>query len=98
MDTAAWIKEIAYELYRMDMHNKVTKKQTQTNIKEQLKQQLNNSVLVRPFWSGVHHLVCLVHHLVSSTLGLNSNYDIHSTIQINYHLTQAIQCIHKDHL
>ena len=24
------------------------------------------SVLTRPFWSGVHHLVCLVHNLVSS--------------------------------
>ena len=27
---------------------------------------LYTSVLARPFWSGAHHLVCLVHHLVSS--------------------------------
>ena len=41
----------------------------------------SNSVLARPFLSVAHHLVCLVHHLVSSRtpLGLNSNDDIHST-------------------
>ena len=63
----------------------------------------SSSVLARPFWSGEHHLVCLVHHFVSSRkpfapLGWNSNYDIHSTTQTYQHLTQAIQCIYKDHL
>ena len=32
------------------------------------------SVLARPFWSGVHHLVCLVHHLVSSRNPFAPNY------------------------
>ena len=46
----------------------------------------------------------VVHHLVSPgnlfALGnyLNSNYDFHTTIQTNQHLTQPIQCIYKEHL